>query len=196
MNIQVSGIPSEMVIGDVKNMLNIWGSVNTADESWEYEINTMGQYEYTLYGFEFHTEQGRQWSEPLIETLYSGLSISTNVENVGQIWVRASNKTISSVRHWVLLQMLNNLRVQVETRDEEIRNMQQDQLHMNQISNIIEDEEDNDVSNEIDFWKNELKFLITCSDVDWAGYMPPVALEFDENEEYHIQPCLREHMNL
>lgn len=197
MNIQVLGIPIEMGIEDIAHILNIWGSVNTMDEAWESKINPMGQSEYTLYGFEFHKEQGRQWSEPMIEALYSGISISTNVENVGQIWIRVSHEPISNVRHWVLLQMVSNMRTQLEARDDEISNLQQGQLHINQISNIIEDDEaDDDAANEIEFWKNELKFLITCSDVDWAGYMPPVALGFDETEEYNLQPCLREHINL
>ena len=108
-----------------------------------------------------------------------------------------SFETISNVTHWELLWQVQNLRDQLESRENEIDILNTTQLQANNISNIIEDDEDeDDVSSEIEFWKNELRFLITCSDVEWAGYMPPVGLELDENEEYTIQPCLREHLNI
>jgi hypothetical protein len=194
MNITVYNVPDEMGIQDVAHILDIWGRVNQDNEAWEFKTNNFGQPIYVLYGFEFHTSQGRQWSQSLIASLHQGVSISTDVDGIARISIMELFEPISNINHWELLRQIQNLRLEVETRD----NLIADQSHNRDISNIIEDDDENEnsYSREIEFWKDELKYLITCSDVEWSGYMPPVALGFDENEEYTIQPCLREHVNL
>ena len=220
-NINVYNVPDEMGIEDVARLLNIWGKVNQSEEAWEFKNNDFGQTVYTLYGFEFHTSQGRQWSQSLISSLHQGISISTDVEGVGRIWIMEMFESISNINHWELLRQLQQLREEVESRDraisllvdvdqdgqasiraphvvlkpgslgllcpgqamlaEDTEQLQADNI-TNNITNIIEDDDDDDeVSREIEFWKNELKFLITCSDIEWSGYMPPVGLDFDEN---------------